>query len=372
MTEFSWLSHDDPMATALADRNWSDTTLGPVSRWPDRLKAAVDFALGSPQAMLVLWGGDLVQIYNAPFSALMGERHPAELGLATRQCWPAIWSIGEPVYDGVLGGEACIRRGRAIESTVGGKPALSHYDLTYCPLRTDPGDVRGILVTIVEAAAAEEKPAEDEVAQLRARLDRQDRLISDMQHQMRNMLSGVRSIIRSTAATSTDLEGMEMHLQGRIGAFARAQAAIGRAAVGRGVMLADLIDDELAAHQGREGESVTLDGPDIQLRPRAAELLGLAMHELASNAVKFGALFQPGGRVTVRWRRSAENDRPGLVLEWEESGYLLDPDAMGEPGFGTEMLLHSLAYELDARTWLLPTRKGMHFKLEMPLQGAEA
>ncbi|WP_395396264.1 sensor histidine kinase [Novosphingobium sp. BL-8A] len=358
------------MATALTNKDWSDTPLGPIGRWPDRLKAAVDLVLGSQQAMLVLWGGELVQIYNGAFSALMGNRHPRELGLATRRCWPAIWEIGRPVYDDVLAGHSCVCRDCEIATQDSSELLL--YDLNYCPLRVDQGDVRGILVTIGKAESSFAHEAAQEIASLRGRIEEQVRWIADIQRQMRNMLSGVRSIIRRTAATSKDLEGMEMHLQGRIGAFARAQTTIARARSGRGVILADLIDDELAVHLGREGETVTLKGPDIELLPRAAELLGLAMHELASNAVKFGALSQSDGRILVRWQREENRSGSSLVLEWEENGCRLDPDAMGEAGFGTEMLLHSLAYELDARTRLQPTRTGMHFKLEMPLDGMEA
>ncbi|QSR19601.1 hypothetical protein CA833_20830 [Novosphingobium sp. KA1] len=373
MSEFAWLPADNPMAAALQEKNWSQSLLGPVGQWPQRLRSAVDLILGCPQAMVVLWGNNLVQIYNGAFSALMGDRHPAELGIATKQCWPLIWQISEPFYDRVRGGESCSCKDQVLAIVAGGATARARFDLNYVPLRAQQGEVLGILVSICEASSRPGLLAERDA--LRARLEHSDETIRDMHYRMRNALGVVRSIVRRTAATSTSLEGMEMHLQGRIAAFTRVQAAIARTGARRGVSLASLVSDELSAQGGRPGETVVLEGPEIQLRPAAAELVGLAMHELACNAVKFGALTQPGGQVCVRWQRgpaSASQGEDRLLLDWEESGCDLGTLHMGAPGFGTETLLNSLACELEARTFLRPAPAGMHFQLDAPLSRMEA
>lgn len=374
MSEFAWLPSENPMAAALKARNWSQSLLGAVDQWPDRLRSAVDLILGCPQAMLVLWGNDLVQIYNGAYSSLLGDRHPAELGVAAQQCWPALWRIGEPYYDRVRRGETCSCTDQILAIVAGGESAPARFDLTYVPLRARQGDVLGILVTICEAASEASQRAAGESDELHARLERQEEALRDMQRRMRNTLAGIRSIVRRTAATSVSLEAMDMHLQGRIAAFARVQMSITRAAGRRGVLLGELVSDELSAQRGRPGETVALEGPEIQLRPSAAELLGLAMHELACNAVKFGALMQPGGHVRVRWQRqaaSAEQEADWLLLDWVESGCRLDPGHLGKPGFGTETLLQLLVCEFDARTYLHPTPSGMHFRLEAPLSRME-
>src|SRR5690606_27193023 len=109
-------------------------------------------------------------------------------------------------------------------------------------------------------------------------------------------------------------EDYAMHLEGRIDAFARVQAATTRDLEG-GADLAGMVAEELLAAAAHEGEQLTIAGPPVRLSARAATTLGLAIHELATNSVKYGALAQDG-RVAVTWDVDAEH----LHLRWRESG----------------------------------------------------
>lgn len=154
-----------------------------------------------------------------------------------------------------------------------------------------------------------------------------------------------------------------MHLEGRIDAFARAQAMATRAPDGA-IDLNDLIQDELLAHVARDGEQVTIKGPDVSLKAKAAELVSLAIHELTTNAVKYGALAAPNGRLAVSWRL---NGGP-LELVWQGAGVtprLSEPD---REGFGLELLRRVIPYELDAETVLDFRAKGLRFTLSMPME----
>ena len=193
---------------------------------------------------------------------------------------------------------------------------------------------------------------------------RQDMLLAELQHRVRNTLGVVRSIARRTALNSNSVEDFAAHLDGRLEAFARVQAVVTRELSG-GVDLMALIEDELLAHATHEGEGLALDGPAISLAARPAETLSLAIHELVTNAVKYGALSVESGRITIMWRLAAGQ----LELVWRESGV---PGPLAEPsyeGFGFEMLRRVVPYELGAETALAFAEDGLAFTLSMPVEG---
>ena len=190
---------------------------------------------------------------------------------------------------------------------------------------------------------------------------RQRLLLEELQHRVRNTLSVLRSIARRTAQTSETVEEFAAHLEGRMTAFARTQAAVTRDPA-KGVELAEIVSAELEAHAAREGEAVSLDGPPLALKPKAAEVFGLAVHELATNAVKYGALRSPGGRLDVRWKKS----RGQLIFEWSERS----PEGAQAPtrrGVGRELLERLVAYELNAETRLTFGGDGVNYVVRAPL-----
>jgi two-component sensor histidine kinase len=174
----------------------------------------------------------------------------------------------------------------------------------------------------------------------------------------------VRSIARRTAETSDSIEDYAMHLDGRINAFARVQAAVTRDPTG-GVDLAQIIGDELLSYAAREGEQARVSGPPIRLQPKAAETLGLAIHELVTNAVKHGAFSTPNGRIAVTWQVELDGEEPRLVFAWRESG-LPKPAAPKRRGFA-DLLERTLAYELQAKTVQTFEPDGLRCTIELPL-----
>ncbi len=191
-------------------------------------------------------------------------------------------------------------------------------------------------------------------------------LLSELQHRVRNTLAVVRSIARRTAASSETIEDYTAHFDGRLNAFARTQAAVTRDPSG-GVDLETLLAEELMAHGAREGGQVHLDGPSVRLQPKAAEMLALAVHELTTNAVKYGALSTPVGRLDIGWAIDGDGDDRRLTLRWAE-------DLAGRPvmpprrrGFGFEMLERTLAYDLGAETHLDFTETGLRCIIGLPL-----
>jgi PAS domain S-box-containing protein len=226
----------------------------------------------------------------------------------------------------------------------------------YCWFQTRAAPVRDDTGAIVEWLGTS-----TDIDQLRRLQQRQQLLLAELQHRVRNTLGIIKSIARRTAESSTSIDEMSAHLDGRIEAFARVQAAVTRDPEG-GVDLQELIEGELRAHAMREGRQIEIRGPKLTFNPRAAESISLAVHELTANGVKHGALGSADGRLIVRWTVEA-----GLFrFNWKESG-TVEPVQIGkDEGFGMELLLRSLPYDLDAKTAIDLEPTGLRFTLTAP------
>jgi two-component system CheB/CheR fusion protein len=174
----------------------------------------------------------------------------------------------------------------------------------------------------------------------------------------------VRFIARRSAEASQTLEDYLMHFEGRIDAIARAQALVTRDPA-KGVDLELLVSEELLAYRAQEGDQVSISGPSITLQPRVAETLGLAIHELAINALKYGALARADGRITITWQIIPDGVGHMLRFEWREA----DGPSVSQVfhyGFGTELLEKALARHLGARTELSFTDGRAACTIEVP------
>jgi len=212
----------------------------------------------------------------------------------------------------------------------------------------------------LEQAEARAASAEAELRSMRAELN----------HRVRNILAIIRSIARRSAASGSSVEEYQMHLDGRLAALGRIQGALIRDP-GGGLDLEDIIVNELAAFDAHRS-AARLSGPRVRLNSRASELVGLAVHELATNAVKFGALASPLGRITISWDRDEGGPAPSLRIEWQETGGPA-PAAGDRPrGFGTELLQQAIAYELAGATLLDFSASGLVCRISLPLSQCHA
>jgi two-component system CheB/CheR fusion protein len=193
-------------------------------------------------------------------------------------------------------------------------------------------------------------------------------LLSELQHRVRNTLAIVKSITRRTADSSGSVEEMAAHLNGRLEAFARVQSAVTRNP-DAGVDLRSLVDDELLAHAVHEGDGLAVDGPQVSLRPKAAESISLALHELATNAVKHGALaHRNGGKIAVSWQLNGDGEDERLKFEWTETNSNGQIPKPTRHGFGIELLTRILPYDLQARTNLEFQQGGLRFEMDLPTE----
>lgn len=202
---------------------------------------------------------------------------------------------------------------------------------------------------------------------LRTLHEHQRTLLAELQNRVRQTLSRLRTIVRRTAETREEVDDYVLRLDGRLDAMARAQGPALRDP-NAGVDLYEIVANELIAQQAREGERASLCGPPLRLRPGAADILALAMHELAINAVEHGALARARGRIKVTWQVKGDAEDPHLRLEWTETGCNL-PEGMPNPreGFGFSLLKRTLAEDFRAKTVIAFLPRGLTCSVELPL-----
>lgn len=197
--------------------------------------------------------------------------------------------------------------------------------------------------------------------ELRRAVERQQVLLRELHHRTRNLLSVVNAIAHQTLSRSGNLTEFGGRFSDRLSALGRVQALVARTD-GSGIALRDLVESEIDAHtQDRDGR-VKIEGPPVILRETAGETVALALHELSTNALKYGALATAGGQLSVTWRTPA-----GLLcLEWQESGAAHVPSASRRRGYGRELIETALPFALGARTKLEFGNDGVHCCIELP------
>lgn len=208
------------------------------------------------------------------------------------------------------------------------------------------------------------KDLEKENAGLRRLLEAQN-MPASLRHQVRNSLGLMRAILRRSVESSPSLADYAAHVEGRFDALLRVQTLLINA-LDAGVSLHNLLADELMAHVIHEGDQATIEGPPVNLGPKSAQLLGLAFHELATNAVKFGAMTSPAGRISISWSVSDET-QPTLTLVWTETGISTPVSPPTFRGFGVEALERMLNFELKAESSLEFRSTGLHCAIRLPL-----
>ncbi|SDM76403.1 Two-component sensor histidine kinase, contains HisKA and HATPase domains [Methylobacterium phyllostachyos] len=186
-----------------------------------------------------------------------------------------------------------------------------------------------------------------------------------LRHGLRDTMAMLRAVLRLSADTAESVESYATHLEGRLDAIARVRVSVDMFGE---ISLHSLISDELMIHLIREGDQAELAGPAVRLRPKAAQVMALAVHELCSNAIEHGVLGLSRGKVAVIW---SIDDRVGaapdtLTLVWKETGGS-DVAAPTRRGFGMQVLTEMLRYELNAHIDLAFEADGLRCTIRWPL-----
>jgi two-component sensor histidine kinase len=200
-----------------------------------------------------------------------------------------------------------------------------------------------------------------DIHELRTLQDRQNVLLAELHHRTRNLLAIVQAIARQSIRTASTMDQFYQDLSGRLRALGLAQRLLSYPEHA-GIDLRELIELELSAHGQIASDKIELQGPSTELTPESVQVLALALHELTTNALKYGALAQPSGRLSIEWQ--AEKD--GYIrLRWRESGVTI-PTPPIKRGYGRQLIEEALAYQLGAQTQLEFADDGVSCELVIP------
>ncbi|WP_158287883.1 PAS domain-containing protein [Falsiroseomonas bella] len=207
-----------------------------------------------------------------------------------------------------------------------------------------------------------------DVTERRDAEERQALMTRELDHRAKNALAAVQAAVRLTP--KHDPEAYARAIEGRVSALARAHTILA-AGKWEGAALRALVEAELAPFETPVGEAapdvrrVAVDGPDVALAPDAVQALSMALHELATNAAKHGALSVPGGRVSLSWR--VEEGAGLLVLNWRERGGPPIIEAPVRRGFGSRVLEATLGTQLGGRVERRWEAGGLDCEIAVPI-----
>jgi two-component system CheB/CheR fusion protein len=226
----------------------------------------------------------------------------------------------------------------------------THYLMRILPYRLSNNVLDGVLITFVD------------VSNIVSAEERQRTMVEELNHRVRNMLMVASAIAKQTLARSPDPKQFAEAFLGRLDAMAGAYGLVSRDRW-TGVSMRELILTELGSYQGESSDRVSLAGPDVVLPPAQAVAFGMILHELATNAAKYGGLSVTKGRVAIRWDVAED----ALSFDWIEAG--------GPPvekpkrkGFGTELIDRQLKDALGAKADFIYGAAGLHVHIVIPME----
>lgn len=310
------------MPTSIYEFDWATTPLGPTSSWSPALLTTYQIMMGTGFAACAIWGHEQTLIYNGAYIPFLGAKHPGALGQPIETVWHEVWDDIRPLVEQALQGERVYLEDLPLVINRWGVPEETYWTFSYSPL-WDGETIMGMLDIATETTG-----------RVRAERHRQ-LLVEESGHRVKNTLALVQAVARQSLSQVADRQAVEQ-FEERLLALARAQQALLRSS-GNGGDLGEVMSLALS-HLTSAG--VELTGPPVGLSPRVSQAVSLVIHELATNAFKYGALSIDGGRLAVQW----EVVEGRLVLNWVERG---GPEvtAPTRNGFGSKLLRRGLTGE---------------------------
>ncbi len=239
------------------------------------------------------------------------------------------------------------------------------YNAEFRQIHAADGRTVWVRVSGVVSRGADGKPVHvngivQDITERKVEEEHRHTLMAELDHRVKNVLAAVQALAQQTAKRTTSLESFLSNFGGRLKAMGSANELL-TAARWRGAAVDHLVAAELGALAPGQ---TSWDGPELFLTPRAANALSLALHELATNAVKFGALSMETGHVDVRWKRLLDG---GFELSWTEGG---GPRVFAPTrrGFGSTLLDQVTGRELNGETVVEYRPAGVYARLRAGAQ----
>ena len=308
-----------------------------------------------PAAVYTTDAAGRITYYNEAAVELWGHR-PA-LG-SSEWCgsWKLYWPDGTPLAHADCPMATALKENRAVRGMEAAAERPDGTRVPFIPYPTPLHDETGKLVGAVNMLVdiTERKRAEEQ----------QSLLVRELHHRVKNTLATVQAIMGSTARTCETVEEFKNAMIGRIGSLAKTHLLLSEE--GANVVFDDILHSELDPFDDGSGRPHPPGRPARRGHSRLAVSLGMAIHELTTNAAKYGALSVYGGKVDVRWTVTIEATRRTLEFDWVESGGpAVSPPA--RQGFGSRLLDFVLPGQIQAKSRIDYRPEGVHVHCSLPL-----
>ena len=308
-----------------------------------------------PAAVYTTDSDGAITFYNEAAADLWGVR--PELG-TSYWCgsWRLFWADGTPVPHDECPMAIALKENRVVRNVEAIAERPDGTRVPFMPYPTPLYDADHRLAGAVNMLI--------DLTHLKQAHRRQQLLINELNHRVKNTLATIQSIAHQTFSGKTD-EELKQRFEKRLIALAKTHDILTREDW-RGADVRELISQSIE-FACDAGDRATVEGPSVLLPQRAVVPLAMAIHELCINASKYGALTDPTGRIVIEWQFPEGGSR--LKLRWVESG---GPpvQAPARRGFGTRLLERGLAHELRADCKLTFQPSGVLFEMDMPLSAA--
>lgn len=308
-----------------------------------------------PAAVYTTDAAGRITYYNDAAAALWGHRPP--LG-TSEWCgsWKLFWPDGTPLPHDQCPMAVALKDDRAVRGMEAAAERPDGTRVPFIPYPTPIHDETGTLIGAVNMLVdiTDRKRAEDQQALL----------VRELHHRVKNTLATVQAIMGSTARAVDNIEDFKTALFGRIQSLSKTHLLL--ADEQRAVKFGDIVRSELDAFDDGSNKRVVLSGPEVPLTSQLAVSLGMAVHELTTNAAKFGALSVFGGKVEVTWSVTIDATRRTLSFDWVESGGPLVVQPLKQ-GFGSRLLAFVLPGQIQAKSRIDYAPDGIRMHCALPL-----
>jgi two-component system CheB/CheR fusion protein len=225
----------------------------------------------------------------------------------------------------------------------------AHYLVRLIPYREEDSAIRGVVVAIIDVTGIAEAE------------EHQKTLVAELDHRVRNMLTVVISIVNQMATRASSLKAFQSALIGRLHSMARAYGLVSRENWTE-ASLGELVRQELAPF---DPERIAITGPHINLKPSQSLSIGMLVHELATNAAKYGALSVPSGRIEIEWSETESEGQFNLFWRERDGPKITEST---QRGFGLTFVEREVQYNLRGKIEIDFEPNGVAVALGIPLR----
>lgn len=346
VSHYRFLNAGGEASREIMDFDWTSTSLGPIEEWPPVLKTTLALMLRSTFPKALVWGHEFITFHNDAFRPILGEKPPA-IGKSFSEVWAEAWDKIGPIAVDALEGKSTFIENFPLAVNRDGAAEQAYFTFCYSPVLDADGAIVGFMDTVIETT-------QTVLTQRQA-----DVLNAELGHRIRNILALVGSIASQTLRSSTDLTEAEASLNHRLRALASVQDTL-RTGGTSDAEVHGVVATALAPHALEDGR-VGAEGPNVRLPEEKALALSLALNELITNAIKYGALSNGEGTVEISWDVEGPEGQDFRLLWRERGGPVVT--APIKAGFGSRLIQRHVAEAFGGKAQITFEAEGITYEI---------